>query len=144
MTTAQITSMVLIVLCIGVMFQSARLTWLLRQMRPSEFAKIIAPIDQSTAASRRVLDDLLRSLAAESEEQAAMIEKSLKMRRELDALCEEMTIIIGVGDSLADRITGAVNAAAAAATPAEAHAAADPHEPSTVDRDEPRKVGVAA
>lgn len=111
MTTAQVTSMILIVLCSGVMFQTLRLTKLLRDMRPSEFAKIIAPIDQSTAASRAMLDELRLSLAAEAEEQAATLESSMKVRRELDALREELSIIIGVGDSVADRITAAIGAA---------------------------------
>lgn len=138
MTTGQVTSMILIVLCSGVMFQTLRLTRLLRAMRPSEFAKVIAPIDQSTAASRAMLDELRLSLAAEAEEQAATLESSLKVRRELDALREELSIIIGVGDSVADRITAAISAA----TPVDADQ--DARSGSRDDRDATVAMGAAA
>ena len=60
------------------------------------------------------------------------------MRRELDALREELSIIIGVGDSVADRITAAISAA----TPVDADQ--DARSGSRDDRDATVAMGAAA
>lgn len=101
MTFATFSNVVLMVLCIVVIVQSVRLTKSFQAIRSSSLNDSVVQLDRATAQAQAVLAELKTILATEGVTQTRVI-------REGEALRDELSVMVGIGHSVADRIMDAV------------------------------------
>jgi len=102
MTFVTLSNIVTMLFCIAVLVQSVRLIRALRAVKSDDFGAIISALDASTAQARTVLADLHETLRTECTANARVIASGTAMR-------EELTIMSGIADSVAERIVEAVS-----------------------------------
>lgn len=102
MTFATLSNIVTMLFCIAVLVQSVRLMRALRAVKSDDFGAIISALDASTAQARTVLADLRETLRTECAANARVIAGGTAMR-------EELTVMSGIADSVAERIVAAVS-----------------------------------
>ena len=102
MTFATLSNIVTMLFCIAVLVQSVRLMRALRAVKSDDFGAIISALDASTARARTVLADLRETLRTECAANARVIAGGTAMR-------EELTVMSGIADSVAERIMAAVS-----------------------------------
>ena len=102
MTFATLSNIVTMLFCIAVLVQSVRLMRALRAVKSDDFGAIISALDASTAQARTVLADLRETLRTECAANARVIASGTAMR-------EELTVMSGIADSVAERIMAAVS-----------------------------------
>ena len=102
MTFATLSNIVTMLFCIAVLVQSVRLMRALRAVKSDDFGAIISALDASTAQARTVLADLRETLRTECAANARVIASGTAMR-------EELTVMSGIADSVAERIVAAVS-----------------------------------
>lgn len=111
MTLPWITNVALIVLSLGVLVQTARLMVLFRRFKQSGLSETITALEQATHSAQIVLDNLKTVLSVEARAQAATGASAAQMRNELGALRDELSVMVEVGNSVAERIETAASAA---------------------------------
>lgn len=97
MTFATTINVVLILLCVSVLVQSARMSRRLRILRDTQLAEGVAQIERATGQARVVLGDLKRVLATDGAAQQTSIAAAEEIR-------DELTLMVGIGNAVADRI----------------------------------------
>ncbi len=102
MTFATLSNIITMMFCIAVLVQSVRLIRALRAVKSDDFGAIISALDASTAEARAVLADLRETLRNECAANARVIASGTAMR-------EELTVMSGIADSVAERIVEAVS-----------------------------------
>ena len=102
MTFATLSNIATMLFCIAVLVQSVRLMRALRAVKSDDFGAIISALDASTAQARTVLADLRETLRTECAANARVIATGTAMR-------EELTVMSGIADSVAERIVAAVS-----------------------------------
>jgi len=102
MTFATLSNILTMMFCIAVLVQSLRLLRALRAVKSDDFGAIISALDASTAEARTVLADLREILRTECAANAQVIASGTAMR-------EELTVMSGIADSVAERIVEAVS-----------------------------------
>ena len=100
---ATIANLATIILCAAVLIQSVRMMRSLKVVQPSALAEMVAALDNSTREAQAVLADLRRTLAECS--------GTARVLTEGKAISDELTVMIGIADASADRMTEAANAA---------------------------------
>lgn len=122
MSFATMADIATMILCAAVMVQSVRMMRALHRVRGDAVAEVVKALDQSTGHARVVLAELKNALV-----DCASHGKVLTQAR---AMVDELTVMIGIADASADRMTEAANAArsqpaaeAPAAAPKETRAA---------------------
>jgi hypothetical protein len=100
MTFATTINVVLILLCVSVLVQSARMSRRLRTLRDTQLAEGVAQIERATGQARVVLGDLKRVLATDGAAQQTAIAAAEEIR-------DELTLMVGIGNAVADRIMDA-------------------------------------
>ena len=100
MTFATTINVVLILLCVSVLVQSARMSRRLRTLRDTQLAEGVAQIEKATSQARVVLGDLKRVLSTDGQAQATAIAAAEEIR-------DELTLMVGIGNAVADRIMDA-------------------------------------
>jgi hypothetical protein len=105
------TNIVLIVLSLGVLVQTARLMIVFRQFKRAELKDSVSALEHATAAAQVVLDNLRTVLSVEARGQAGALKASEEVREELSALRDELSVMVGVGNSVAERIELAASVA---------------------------------
>ncbi len=89
----------LAILCFGVIIQTMRLMRRLRAVSDGRMGEIVAALDRATGEARTVLEGLRRTLGGEGAEVARQVGAA----RELS---EELGVLIGIADAMADRLAG--------------------------------------
>ncbi|QJU57446.1 hypothetical protein HL653_06250 [Sphingomonas sp. AP4-R1] len=107
MSLTIISNIVVSILCVGVLIQVTRMSLALRTLQRSDIGETVAALDHATARATATLAEFQRALAAES----AANHRSLSSG---EALRDELSVMVGVGNNIADRI---MEAAATVATP---------------------------
>ncbi|GFE73374.1 MULTISPECIES: DUF6468 domain-containing protein [Novosphingobium] len=97
MTFATTINVVLILLCVSVLVQSARMSRRLRTLRDTQLAEGVAQLERATGQARAVLGDLKRVLSTDGQAQATAIAAAEEIR-------DELTLMVGIGNAVADRI----------------------------------------
>lgn len=101
MTFATLTNIVTMLFCIAVLVQSVRLMRLLRAVKNVEFANMLTALDTSTAQAKHVLGELRETLRVDCAANACVIATGTAMR-------EELSVMSGIADAVAERIVDAV------------------------------------
>ncbi|WP_404367671.1 hypothetical protein AB5I39_13255 [Sphingomonas sp. MMS24-J45] len=101
MSFATLTDIVTMLFCTAVLVQSVRLIRALRAMKGDDFGAMVKALDKATAEAREVLDELRETLRVDCAANARVIATGTAMR-------EELTVMAGIADAVAERIVEAV------------------------------------
>jgi hypothetical protein len=101
MTFSTLTNIITILFCSAVLVQSVRLIRFLREMKGVAFGEMVASLDTATIQAKSVLADLRETLRVDCAANARVIASGTAMR-------EELTVMAGIADAVAERIVGAV------------------------------------
>ncbi len=104
MNFAVTTNILTMMLCIAVLVQSLRMMRSLRKVKDGALTDTVKALDVATVQARAVLSDMKRTLSGDCAENARIV-------NEARALREELSVMIGIAESAAGRIRGAVGAA---------------------------------
>ncbi|MFM9977364.1 MAG: hypothetical protein ACKVOP_04875 [Sphingomonadaceae bacterium] len=101
MSFSILTNLVTMVFCGAVLVQSVRLIGHLRAVKGVPFADMVAALDAATADAKAVLADLRDTLRIDCAANARVIANGEAMR-------EELTVMTGIADAVAERLVTAV------------------------------------
>ncbi|WP_197054276.1 hypothetical protein [Sphingomonas sp. 37zxx] len=96
-----LTDILTMIFCSAVLVQSVRLMRYLRAMKETDLASMVAALDTATGEAKAVLADLQRTLRVDCAANARAIATGTAMR-------EELTVMAGIADAVAERIVEAV------------------------------------
>lgn len=128
-SASDVTNIATILLCLAVLVQSVRMMRSLKAMRESTLAEAAQALDRATAAANHVLGELKRTLKEDSRATAEVL-------REGAALREELIVMVGIANSVAERLVDANGTASATVA-----AQAPPPPPSPDDEDDILELG---
>jgi hypothetical protein len=97
MNFALITNLVLVVLCALVALQATRMMRRIRDLRADDLHGTIVALDRATQDASQVLDEMKQLLATD-------VSAGFRTIRTAQALQDELSVLIGIGNALADRI----------------------------------------
>lgn len=104
MIFATLTNLVLVILCIAVMAQSARLLRAFRTIKSGDLGDTVKSLDRATTEARAVLAELKDILSVDGAANARTIASGASLR-------EELSVMVGIGNAVAERIMDAAGAA---------------------------------
>ncbi|WP_374410600.1 DUF6468 domain-containing protein [Novosphingobium colocasiae] len=93
-------NLALVLMCLLVMIQAMRMDRRIRALRDGQLERAVEALDNSTQQARLVLAELKRVLSTDAVAYGEIIEISRELR-------DELSLMIGVGNSVADRILDA-------------------------------------
>lgn len=97
MTFATFTNVALMLLCVAVLVQSARMMKSFSAIRSGDLGATVKSLDNATAQARTVLAELRETLATDGAANARAIASG-------EALRDELSVMVGIGNSVAERI----------------------------------------
>ena len=97
MTFATFTNVALMLLCVAVLVQCARMMRSFNAIKSGDLAQTVKSLDNATAQARTVLAELKDLLATDGAANARAIASG-------EALRDELSMMIGIGNSVAERI----------------------------------------
>ncbi|HEX7852880.1 MAG TPA: DUF6468 domain-containing protein [Sphingobium sp.] len=109
MTFVSVTNILLCLLCVGVLVQSARMLRSFRAVRTGDLSETVKQLDRSTDQARQVLSDLRRVLSNEGQASAHALASAESLR-------DELSLMVGIGNAVAERIAEAAEAAKTVST----------------------------
>jgi len=101
MSFSTVTNFITMLFCSAVLIQSVRMIRCMRDMKSDAFGEMVASLDASTIQARSVLADLRETLRNDCAANARVIASGAAMR-------EELTVMAGIADAVAERIVEAV------------------------------------
>jgi hypothetical protein len=107
MTFTLITNFACMILCCAVLVQSMRLMRSLRAVKDGSLGQVVQSLDKATGLARAVLSDMKNTLGRDAAANAATLDEAKAIR-------DELNVMIGIGDAIAERIANASSAANAA------------------------------
>lgn len=122
MTFATFTNILLMALCVAVLVQSARMMRAFKAIKNGDLGETVKQLDRATAQARTVLGELKDILSTDGAASVRTIQSGETLR-------DELSVMVGIGNAVAERIMDAAastNPAASANDPAkEAEVTAD-------------------
>ena len=103
MTFVTFINLVLMLLCATVIVQSIRLTKSFKTIRSSALDESVAQLDRATGQAKAVLAELKTLLSTDGVAQSRVIKDG-------EALRDELSVMVGIGNAVAERIMEAVAA----------------------------------
>src|SRR4051812_24925114 len=103
MNFAPVANIAMMFLCAAVLLQSVRLMRALKLVRDGGFARVIETLDQSTQQARSVLSELKQTLGSCAATSTIIAEGK--------EMAEELSVMIGIANSSADRLLEAASEA---------------------------------
>jgi len=100
---AFLANVVTAILCVAVIVQSVRMMRSLKELRGGAILEVVQSLDRSTAQARQVLSELRVALA-----DCGPAARTLNSGK---AIADELSVMIGLADASADRLTSAADAA---------------------------------
>lgn len=97
MIFATLTNLVLIGLCIAVVVQNIRVMRRFRDIKKGDLGNMVQALDRSTVQARMVLDELKDILSIDGAANARTIASGESLR-------EELSVMVGIGNAVAERI----------------------------------------
>ena len=101
MSFSTVTNIMTMLFCTAVLVQSVRLMRCLKDVKGENFAEMVVALDTATSEARNVLADLRETLRVDCAANARVIASGTAMR-------EELTVMAGIADAVAERIVEAV------------------------------------
>lgn len=101
MSFSTVTNIMTMLFCTAVLVQSIRLMRCLKDVKGANFAEMVGALDTATSEARSVLADLRETLRVDCAANARVIASGTAMR-------EELTVMAGIADAVAERIVEAV------------------------------------
>jgi hypothetical protein len=101
MSFSTVTNIMTMLFCTAVLVQSIRLMRCLKDVKGANFAEMVVALDTATSEARSVLADLRETLRVDCAANARVIASGTAMR-------EELTVMAGIADAVAERIVEAV------------------------------------
>ncbi|RZT53409.1 hypothetical protein EV283_2664 [Sphingomonas sp. BK036] len=101
MSFSTVTNIMTMLFCTAVLIQSIRLMRCLKDVKGENFAEMVVALDTATSEARNVLADLRETLRVDCAANARVIASGTAMR-------EELTVMAGIADAVAERIVEAV------------------------------------
>lgn len=102
MTFASLTNLVVAALCLGVILQSVRMIRNIRAVQTGDLGDTIKSLDRATAQARAVLAELKDVLLTDGAANARSIATGETLR-------DELSVMVGIGNAVADRIMEAAS-----------------------------------
>ena len=102
------TNLACTLLCCAVLVQSMRLMRSLRAVKDGSLGEVVQSLDKATGLARAVLSDMKTTLSRDMSTNAQMLDEAKAIR-------DELNVMIGIGDAIAERIANASSAANAVA-----------------------------
>lgn len=106
MTVATAINLALVLMCLLVMVQAIRMDRRIRALRDGHLDQAVEKLDNATHQARLVLADLKRVLSTDAAAQGEIIHAARELR-------DELSVMVGVGNSVAERIVDAADRARA-------------------------------
>jgi hypothetical protein len=103
MTFATFTNLIVSILCVAVVLQSMRMMRNVREIKSDNFGDTIKSLDQATTQARTVLADLKAVLTTDGAANVRSIASGETLR-------DELSLMVGIGNAVADRIMEAAAA----------------------------------
>lgn len=103
-TWATAINLALVLLCLCVMVQAIRMDRRIRALRDGHLEQAVEKLDHATHQARIVLADLKRVLSTDAAAQGEMLNAARELR-------DELSVMVGVGNSVAERIVDAADKA---------------------------------
>ena len=101
MSFSTVTNIMTMLFCTAVLVQSIRLMRCLKDVKGENFSEMVVALDTATSEARNVLADLRETLRVDCAANARVIASGTAMR-------EELTVMAGIADAVAERIVEAV------------------------------------
>ncbi|USI71985.1 hypothetical protein [Sphingomonas morindae] len=111
MTLSALSDGLVAMLCLALLVQTSRLSLLVRRLRREELGAMVRTIDAALAATQSAMAELRGALATEASAQAEAIARAAPLRDELTMLRDELSVMVGVGNGIAERLVAAAEAA---------------------------------
>ena len=111
MTYAIMSQLLLGILCVGVMVQTVRLMRRLALIADGRLGEAVSALDSATREARTVLSGLRQALGGDG----AAVARDVMAAR---ALSEELRVMIGIADAMAERLAESGSSSEAPPTPA--------------------------
>lgn len=102
MIFATLTNLILIILCVAVLVQSARLLRSFHVIKSGDLGETVKSLDRATAQARAVLAELKDILSVDGAANARTIASGASLR-------EELSVMVGIGNAVAERIMDAAS-----------------------------------
>jgi hypothetical protein len=109
MSFAMLSNILTMMFCAAVLVQSVRMIRCLQAVKGVDFGTMVAALDTSTARARAVLAELRETLRTDCAANARVIASGEAMR-------EELTVMTGIADAVAERLVESVGKASAPRT----------------------------
>lgn len=100
MTFAVFTNLVLMMLCVAVLVQSARMMRSFNAIKSGDLGETVRQLDRATAQARGVLAELKQILSTDGVANARTIASGESLR-------DELSVMVGIGNAVAERIMDA-------------------------------------
>ncbi|MBF7012889.1 DUF6468 domain-containing protein [Novosphingobium resinovorum] len=107
MTLATGINLALVLMCFVVMVQAIRMDRRIRALRDGHLDQAVEKLDNATHQARLVLAELKRVLSTDAAAQGEILYAARELR-------DELSVMVGVGNSVAERIVNAADKARAA------------------------------
>ncbi|MBB3692768.1 hypothetical protein [Sphingomonas sp. BK580] len=106
-----VTNVITSLFCAAVLVQTVRLSHAVHKLRHAGLIEVVASLETATETSQRALGDLTRVLSAEGPPLDAAVRGARDLRAQLAGLRDELSLMIDVGNGVAERILAAANGA---------------------------------
>lgn len=103
MTFVIFSNLILMLLCVAVIVQTLRMAKGIRDIRSSSLNESVTQLDRATGQARAVLTELKALLATDATAQSRAIADG-------EALRDELSLMVGIGNAVAERIMEAATA----------------------------------
>jgi hypothetical protein len=104
MTVGALLNILTIICCVAVFVQCTRLIRRLHTMRDGSLRGMVTALDRATAAARAVLQDLRLTLVDD-------LSAHEEVARDATVIRDELVVLVGIGNSVAERISEAASKA---------------------------------
>ncbi|MBW6525566.1 hypothetical protein KZ813_01795 [Sphingomonas sp. RHCKR7] len=106
-----VTNVITSLFCAAVLVQTVRLSRAVHKLRHAGLMEVVASLEAATATSQQALGELTQVLSAEGPPLDAAVRGARDLRAQLVTLRDELSLMIDVGNGVAERILAAANGA---------------------------------
>lgn len=106
-----ITNVITSLFCAAVLVQTVRLSRAVHKLRHAGLIEVVASLEAATDTSQQALGELTKVLSAEGPPLDAAVRGARDLRAQLVTLRDELSLMIDIGNGVAERILAAANGA---------------------------------
>lgn len=106
-----VTNVITSLFCAAVLVQTVRLSRAVHKLRHAGLIEVVASLEAATDTSQQALGELTKVLSAEGPSLDAAVRGARDLRAQLVTLRDELSLMIDIGNGVAERILAAANGA---------------------------------